>query len=411
MFNKIHTQPGYFTPHIDTTDPNQYRNFLKERYVEKKIIAYIENTELTESDHHILYGLTQLVLDNYALIYKNIWSQISNNFDKFKKQQLSLLTELNIASSKSELIYKTVNNTLINLPNNRLEIPGKLVKQELLNCALQKGYFDDFDLQALKVKNLEKIKQFGPKYRFLTAAERQQEQDESSTAQVGYWDTQEDSRLYNEAKHFASNMNEIENIIRFVRSLKESNNFDDQKFDKELYNELLIKEKINFGFELMNKPQNTLSKEEIKLNLNQTLLSETNLEKIEKLVLNGADINAVGAHGMTILGVFLSEPRNKNLNKAVPKLMELGIDVNLGLNKTSKKNNLIIAMERYKPEISNETINMLIEKSSLEDINYCQSSGSVVHYAIYRPNRYSCLEKLVNMGASLQGRTSAGLLL
>jgi ankyrin repeat protein len=413
MFNKTLNQQRYFTKkENDPTDPNQYSYFKKERYIEKRIISYLENKDLTEAEHHTLCLLTQLDMNNYPLICKDVWIKIAINYEDFKKQQLSLLTELKSEyfGIKSQLIYKTIDNALINLPNNRMQSLSELMKKELTACSLKKGYFNDLDLNALENNNVKRTNQFSSKYRYLTAAECQQEQDASPNTQVGYWDNQDDYKHHKEAKVFANDLIEIKNVIRYVRSLTEYNNpIEFQKIETELSKELLAKEDITFGFQLLHQPKNTLTKEEIQTKLNQSLLEETNLEKIEHLVFKGADINAVGAQGMTVLGVFLSEYiSNKNLNYAVPKLIELGINVNLGISKKSNENNLIMAMKNYKPDISDATINTLIEKSSLETINYFQDSGSVVHFAIYRSNRFSCLEKLLNSGASLKVTTSEG---
>lgn len=106
---------------------------------------------------------------------------------------------------------------------------------------------------------------------------------------------------------------------------------------------------------------------------------------------------------MTILGVFLSQYiPNKNLNDTIPKMINLGIDVNLGINKKNNENNLMMAFENNKPSISDETINMMIANSTLETINYSQGDGAVLHHAIYRPNRLACIKKLLDTGASLK---------
>ncbi|MBA3535604.1 MAG: ankyrin repeat domain-containing protein [Tatlockia sp.] len=406
MLSKIHDQQTYSI----NTDPNKYGYFKKERYIEKKIISDMKNKDLTEAEHHTLCLYTQLDMKDYPLLCKEFWIKIPINYKEFKLQHLSILAELEMEFFKSQWIYKTVDGVLINLPNNRMKNINELLRTELTACSLKKGYFNDLDLEILENENTKRTNQFGPQYRYLTAAECQQEQDASPYTQVGYWNDNDDYKSYKETKNFANDLIEIKNVIRFVRSLTEYNNpLEFQEIETAISTELLTKEEITFGFELLNQLQNTLSKEGIQTKLNQSLLEERNLEKIERLVHSGADINAIGTNGMTILGVFLSEYiSNKNLNYAVPKLIELGINVNLGINKKTKQNNLMMAINNYKPDISNETINILIEKSSLETINYYENSGSVLHYAIYRSNRFSCLEKLLNFGASLKIKDSLG---
>lgn len=385
---------------VDITNPNSHgiTNDDAYYYQEKKMINLLLNNTITPDEYQELYVLAHMDMPATLCIAKDIWLHIANieNYDKFNREKenikLSLSERLEALQKNSSFIYKTGTGANVPLLNEDINKLDKKVTNILTELMQNKQYFDLLDLLNIKDNMWQKMLTIKSKsMNQVYQGYDQQEQDQPA----GFYDQWDSMQAYNDYKTY-NNINEydIKKLIQLIvkmRFLSEFNNPErTQEFEVALKKKLFTMSVELFG--VLN-PENV---EAIKKELNKLLFNEEDPLKIEKLVRNGADINAISFHhGMSVLGSAVC----RKFTFKVMKLLDLGADVNLGCDPRG----FTTLMLAFKEDMSDDIISRIIEKSTT--INAQNNMGeTALHLAIknaqeHGGNKLDVIRRLLSQGA------------
>lgn len=395
-------KPNQTIPDVEISNINQINLVW---YCEKKMMSLLMEEEITQEKYEELYLFAQ-VFNVQWYVFREIWCDLTDTeffYEVFKTKEIALkqaLLQQTGLRTHSEFIFKTPGRIEIPLLKEDTDKLHNKIKRLMKN---DKGFLELEDLILISQQNANNKLKHPEKYFITDKSYSETEQDYGVGKFITSW-----SREHAECLECEKDLMLLTTAIKKIRFLLEFNTGPIQTWEDKIHPHLLTAKVHLYGMKLLEEPNCRLNQEEIQKKLDNGLLQIVSYEaprdiqrdskKIERLIQNGANINARDDFANTTV---LEKATSRKYESLFLKLLELGADVNIPTNDYLKT----ILNNALSSHLSEKTILLIIEKSNLEILNSPDELGyTALHHAINGKASLSVIKQLLLSGLAITSK-------